>query len=373
MEESLAIVAEVGDALAAAAAAARVRPTVALVDVNMPGGGGFVAAREIIARSPETRVVALSADDGRETVLEMIHAGACGYLVKGAPAAEIVGTIRSAAEGRSSLSTEIATSVVAELADHLERERGEQTRRAIAAERIREVLRDGSIRPVYQPIIDLRSGQTVGFEALSRFEAEPVRSPDLWFAEAAEVGLARELEIAALRGALREARHLPSEVYVSVNLSPEIFSALPSPETLSRMPMRRTVVELTEHAPVLDYEAVSAAIGTMRGRGGRLAIDDTGAGFASLTHILRLSPDFIKLDLSLTRGIDHDEPRRALAKALISFASEIGASIVAEGIETADELEALQELDVAYGQGYYLGRPLPVDELPAHSQLRSTG
>lgn len=372
MEAGVEVIAEAGDAVEATQAA-RLRPTVALVDVSMPEGGGFAAARGIRAASPETRIVALSAHDDRETVLEMIRAGASGYLVKGAANAEIVATVRAAADGRSSLSAEVATSVVRELAEHLEREGDEETRRQAATERIREVLRRGAIRPVYQPILDLRTGRTVGYEALSRFEIEPVRPPDQWFAEAADVGLAHELEVAALRRALEEARHLPSDVYISVNLSPNIFSALRSPVTLGRIPMRRTVVELTEHAPVVDYEAVNTAIGTMRGRGGRLAIDDTGAGFASLTHILRLSPDFIKLDLSLTRGIDHDEPRRALAKALISFASEIGASIVAEGIETANELEALRELDVAFGQGYYLGHPAPVGELPSSAALRSTG
>jgi EAL domain-containing protein (putative c-di-GMP-specific phosphodiesterase class I) len=92
----------------------------------------------------------------------------------------------------------------------------------------------------------------------------------------------------------------------------------------------------------------------------RLAIDDTGAGFASLRHILNLEPDIIKLDISLTRGVDVDRARRALAAALIAFAANTGASIVAEGVETASELSVLRDLGVGFGQGYLLGRPGPL-------------
>ena len=129
---------------------------------------------------------------------------------------------------------------------------------------------------------------------------------------------------------------------------------------LSELPADRLAIELTEHARITDYPALSEALTGLRARGVRLMIDDVGAGFASLHHILRLAPDAIKLDRSLTSGIEADPARRALAAALVTFAGEIGATIIAEGIETEDELAALQALGVERGQGFHLGRPRPI-------------
>lgn len=115
------------------------------------------------------------------------------------------------------------------------------------------------------------------------------------------------------------------------------------------------VLEVTEHAAVDDYQALAEGLRDIRTAGGRLAIDDAGAGFASLRHIVRLTPEIIKLDIPLTRGIHADRIRRALASALISFASEVGAAIVAEGVETPEEVDALLALRVRYAQGYLKG------------------
>ena len=130
---------------------------------------------------------------------------------------------------------------------------------------------------------------------------------------------------------------------------------------------KRAVIEITEHAPVEDYDALNDALKAFRAEGGRLAVDDAGAGFSSLRHILRLAPDFIKLDGALTRGIDTDQTRRALGAALISFASEIGVPIIAEGIETQEEVDALRALKVTCGQGFFLGEPAPL------AAMRATG
>ncbi len=177
--------------------------------------------------------------------------------------------------------------------------------------------------------------------------------------------------MAALRAALSHLDGLPSDIRLAVNLSPETVTSAPCRDILAAVPGNRLVIEITEDAPVDDYDAVNEALGGVRTQGGQLAIDDAGAGFASLRHILRLNPDIIKLDLTLTRGIDTDRRRRALASALITFASEIGASIVAEGIETRAELDAPRDLGVAYGQGYYLARPepMPLKEIVIQSLL----
>jgi len=132
-------------------------------------------------------------------------------------------------------------------------------------------------------------------------------------------------------------------------------------ELMSELPGHRLVLEITEHATVEDYDALRAALRPLRGRGVSVAIDDAGAGYSSLRHILALEPDLIKLDMSLTRNICLDPARKALAAALISFARETGSRIIAEGVETAAELATLQSLGVEKAQGYFLGRPMALN------------
>jgi EAL domain-containing protein (putative c-di-GMP-specific phosphodiesterase class I) len=197
-------------------------------------------------------------------------------------------------------------------------------------------------------------------EALSRFDIPPKRGPERWFAESSEVGLRRELELAAVQKALEQLPLVPADMYLSVNVSPETLTAAPLRKLVEAVDGERIVVEVTEHAPIDDYERLGAAIGRLRDRGVRLAIDDAGAGFASLRHILRLAPDFIKLDRTLIAGIETDRSRQALAAGLISFAAKIDATIVAEGIERREEVAALKALGVDYGQGFFLAQPGPL-------------
>jgi EAL domain-containing protein (putative c-di-GMP-specific phosphodiesterase class I)/DNA-binding NarL/FixJ family response regulator len=330
-------------------------PDVALVDVRMPGGGQR-AVRGILEGSPRTRVVALSGSDDSATVLEMLQAGAASYVVKGDPGA-ILETIVRAAGGQSILSAEIAGGVIHELATHVARRDLEEREARSLRERIRRVIDEERFTPVFQPIVELATGTTAGFEALSRFRDEPVQSPDRWFADASSVGLRTELELAAASAAVARFREAPVDGYLSLNLSPETLSS--SSELVGRLTGDRVVIEITEHAAIEDYDALAPALAALRADGARVAVDDAGAGFASMRHALQLSPDFIKLDISLTRGIDGDPRRRALAVGLAGFASELGAAVIAEGIETAAELETLRALGVAYGQGYFIGRPGP--------------
>lgn len=187
----------------------------------------------------------------------------------------------------------------------------------------------------------------------------------MWFAEAAAVGLGVELEQAAVAAALARLPALPPASYLSVNLSAEALMAPRTFELLTSVPPGLIVVELTEHSEITDYPALTQRLAALRAAGVRLAVDDTGAGFASLRHILQLHPDVIKLDLALTRDVDTDPARRALSAALVTFAGEMGANVVAEGVETAGELAVLRELRVDAAQGYYLGRPqpLPLDDV----------
>ena len=356
-QEGMELVGTAADADQAAGLAAALQPDIAVVDVRMPGGGGSRAAREIRACSPQTRVVALSAFDDPEVVLEMLEAGAIGYMVKDGSGEEILACIRRSANGQAVLSESITGSVIDELVRRVQRPTEDLETLEEKIDRVRKMVERAEFHTVFQPIIDLRNSRVVGLEALARF---PDRSPDIWFEDAAAAGLNEELELATLAMALKTAGQLPDGLYLSVNLSPATMTSPPFLEVLDGFPLDRLVVEVTEHAPVDDYEALDAAVAPLRAGGCRLAVDDVGAGFSSLRHILRLAPDVIKLDISLTRHIDADPPRRALATALISFASAINASIVAEGIETQDEVDALRGLGVSYGQGYHLSRPQPL-------------
>ncbi|GAB3571326.1 hypothetical protein GCM10027405_37260 [Arthrobacter alkaliphilus] len=225
--------------------------------------------------------------------------------------------------------------------------------------RVQELLTDGSLITAFQPIRRLGTGCVIGVEALTRFSGSQALSPEARFMEAASIGLDIELEILALRTALTTAARLPSELYISANLSPRacLDPRLAAAIVDSAVPPRRIVLEVTERQEVGDYAPLAAALAPLRRAGLRIAVDDAGAGFASMRHILQLKPDLIKLDREIIAGIDGDPAQRALGAAMVGFACEIGAVLVAEGIETEAELAAVTKLGMTAAQGYLLGRP----------------
>lgn len=225
--------------------------------------------------------------------------------------------------------------------------------------RIEAMLAARSLLTAFQPIRSLETDAIIGAEALTRFLGSPGVSPEAWFVEASAVGLDVELEILAFETALTAAKRLPPPLSISVNLSPGacLDARLPDILANSGISMRRIVLEVTEHHHVVDYGPLAAALAPLRRCGLRIAVDDAGAGFASMRHILLLKPDVIKLDRDIIAGIDTDPGQRALGAAMVGFAKEIGAVLVAEGIETKAELSAVVELGMTAGQGYLLGRP----------------
>lgn len=359
-EDSLELVGAAGDADQAIELASVAHPDVALLDVRMPQGGGARAAREIRATEPQTRVLALSAHDDRATVLEMLRAGAMGYLVKGARGAEILESIRRCALGEGSISTAISADIVRELARQLEPPGRDPVPIEDLHDQIHLAVRGCGVMMVFQPIVELSTGRIAGLEALARFALEPKRSTAAWFEEASGAGLLGDLELMAARKAVANIHRLPPGVFMSVNVSPSTATSPGFIDAICSSLCDRLVLEVTEHARVDDYETLNEGLRTIREAGVRLAIDDAGAGFASLQHVVRLAPDFIKLDLALTRGIDTDPVRRALATAMISFARETGATFIGEGIETPAEFETLRSLGATCGQGYYLALPAPL-------------
>ncbi|QIB35967.1 sensor domain-containing phosphodiesterase [Ancylobacter pratisalsi] len=227
---------------------------------------------------------------------------------------------------------------------------------------VQDILDSGNIQIHYQPLWRLGQARPVGFECLSRFPQKPYRSPDKWFSEAADLGMGVNLEILAIRRSLSVLPELPSDMYLTINVSPEAVLSGRLDKLLADAPPRQVVIEITEHALIEDYQKIITSLSAFRARGFKLAVDDAGAGYSCLQHILQLQPDLIKLDMSLTRDIDSDPARKALASALVSFSRETGSRIIAEGVETEAELMTLRAIGVEKAQGYLLGRPMPFDQ-----------
>lgn len=254
-------------------------------------------------------------------------------------------------------STLIATKIEAEL--------GQIKSAQKKGERINAAVESNDPKIVFQPIVRLADLAIIGVEALSRFKTIPLRSPDVWFAEAGEVGLAAMLELLACRKAIAAARRLPPWMSVNINISPAVLIENDVSDIITGIDPRRIVVELTEHAPIADYTPVVRAVEALRSKGVSIAIDDAGAGYSSLRHVLAIRPDLIKLDVSLTRNIHLDSMKEAMASALVAFSEKTGCRIVAEGVETEAELHKLRELGIHKGQGYFLGIPQDAGDFAA--------
>jgi EAL domain-containing protein (putative c-di-GMP-specific phosphodiesterase class I) len=235
----------------------------------------------------------------------------------------------------------------------------EQLQTLRSQSRISTLLENQMLMTAFQPIYGLAAGSVVGVEALSRFVSDDGASAELWFAEAASVGLGANLEFSALGSAAAAAANLPPHLYVSLNISPTscIDPRLPELFDHIELPIGRIVLELTEGIPDEEYLHFISAITSLRESGLRIAIDDSHSGAGALSRMLHLRPDFIKLGRNVISGVDTDPSQHALAACLVDFADQIGAVLVAEGIETPDELRVLTELGISAGQGYLLGRP----------------
>ncbi|KAB7774515.1 EAL domain-containing protein [Xanthomonas sp. LMG 12460] len=266
--------------------------------------------------------------------------------------ATLVGATLALAMDRAALQTDIARRQ--DMEKHAFREK------AAIATRIRETIAETRLQIVTQPVLALASQRIVGVEALSRFPANLALPPLRWFDDASRVGLGLDLELAAARQALELLEQLPAPLYLAINVSAPTLLHPQLQALLHGHDLSRIVLEITEQLQAPDYPRLSEHIGLLQRQGLRIALDDAGTGFASLRHLLHLAPDIIKLDLTLTRGIDAEPRRQRLAMAILSFAAETNADVVVEGIETESELATLQALGARYGQGYQLAHPGPL-------------
>ena len=226
------------------------------------------------------------------------------------------------------------------------------------AEALADACAGRGIRTVYQPIVDVERGTTVGFEALTRFDAPLEATPDRWFHEAHRRGCGDRLEGVTLASALAARSDLPPGTFLTVNVGP---SALASEEVtrvlLAEDDLEGVVLELTEHEQIDDYERLAVLLDRHRERGAAIAIDDAGAGYSGLQHIVAIRPTLLKLDRSLVCDVHRDDVKRALVEMLLTFARHIGASLLAEGIESAEELAALRSIGVPLVQGFFFAMP----------------
>jgi EAL domain-containing protein (putative c-di-GMP-specific phosphodiesterase class I)/DNA-binding NarL/FixJ family response regulator len=338
-------------------------PDILLLDLHMPTMDGvavLAALRDALPADAFLPVIVLTADATSGARERALAAGAKDFLTKPIDRLEVLLRVSNLLETRNLYQRvqRDRSQLQGELEEQRLHEKAliEQRRDRLA--RVDSAMATDGLRMVFQPIVELESARIVGYEALARFSGTPHRSPDQWFEEADIVGRGTELELLAVERAIASFDALPSDALVSLNVSPGVARTAALAAFLARLPGSRTVLELTEHTRIRDYGPLRVCLDRFRERGVRIAVDDAGAGYAGLQHILSLQPDVIKLDLALIRNVDTDPARRALCACLMRFAVEIGAEVVAEGIETPAEFETVRGLGIRWGQGFYLGRPV---------------
>ena len=357
-DPSLEIVGSAQDAQGAIDLAAWRLPDVAMLDVRMPGGGPRAAA-EIARLSPTTRVLALSAVEDSESVLAMIRAGALGYVGKTASNEEILGAIHGTAEGGTRLSPRAVNGVfeaIAETADGQGGSNGNEPSPRDQREEIARIIERRAVEFAYQPIADLETFHVIGVEALPRFRTRPMRPPETWLTEAAKHGSLIDLELVALAAALGGMEVLPSDAFLAVSVSPRTALSDRLGDLFRGADLNRIAIELNEHSADLD-QLPTGALEELRDGGVRVGVRHAGSGLWGLRHLAKLAPDLIKVDMSTLREMSADPTGHDPVSSVIRFAFDTGAKVVADGVETDQEAEALRRLGIDLAQGNYLARP----------------
>ncbi|HSK97137.1 MAG TPA: EAL domain-containing protein [Euzebyales bacterium] len=212
-------------------------------------------------------------------------------------------------------------------------------------------------RLVFQPIVDLHSGDVVGYETLSRFVSPLSASPDRWFATANRLGVGAQLQADVLRRGIDLLPALPDGTFLALNLDPRLVTAPEIAELLTGGRLDHLVIELTEQTVARDVRRMLALLDRAREGGAVVAMDEAGAGYTSLQNFTTIRPELVKLDRSLVIDLDRDVVRRSLVDMLGAFVARMGGRVIAEGLEDVSELDACIDLGVALGQGWLLGRP----------------
>lgn len=256
-------------------------------------------------------------------------------------------------------------------ADQVRAKLDRENTREEARHRIEAALTEGTIDMVFQPIYRLSDGGLSSLEALARFRSDPYRPPDQWFEDARLADLQLKAETHVIEATLDRLDEVPQGVRLSVNAAPDTVASGALLRVFRKVGGQRLTVEITEHQQCTDFATLVDGVAALRRLGTTVAVDDVGAGYSGLQQILSLRPDIIKLDRALVQDIDRDPAKVSLTVALVHFARDTGAMVVAEGIERAEERDTLRGLNVDCGQGFLLGRPGPLEAVRPTIDLRT--
>jgi DNA-binding NarL/FixJ family response regulator/EAL domain-containing protein (putative c-di-GMP-specific phosphodiesterase class I) len=349
-DRRLQLVGTAEEAEGAIALASSEQPDVALVDVRMPGGGGQRAAREIVRRSPPTRVIAVSAFEDAETILGMLRAGAAAYVSKSDRTDEILGAIHGTIAERNESTSELERVVRA--FDHwLIRRRERPPLDDLRRARISGLLEPGGTAIRLEPVVALASGVVEGMHADPVFHAVPDRSPTAILADADAVQLLSRVELTILRAALSELAHMPATAWLSVDISGETACCAELLDLLSEAPTGRLVLQVANIERLFGRLEHERAIERWRGCGIRVGLWEAGAGVESLRLLVRARPDFVTLDRSLMRGIEMDRARQKLVRGLVAMSEDLGARAIAGHANSDDEVETFKRIGVPLARG----------------------
>lgn len=329
-------------------------PDAALVDVGMPHGQGSTIAAELHGRLPALNVAAVRLLSDQALVEETLRSGSAGVVVRVASPRDLRFAVqraaRGAGEGLLAPGDELVVRVDAE----------ETERRRV--HRIERAIRGEGLGMTYQPIFNLDTGGVAEVEGFARFNLQPARSPEVWFREAHLAGLGERLELAAIREGLSAIDELPPGVgRLAFNVSPGVAASEALASILPAPIRSRVALQIQECEFIEDYAAFQRALDPLRTGGVRLELDAVGFGFRP-NHIRRLAPDQLNVDIDVCRvgDQDQDQDRREILVRIMELASEMGATVVAAGIETMPQMELLRASDIDFGQGYYLAEPGPL-------------
>jgi DNA-binding NarL/FixJ family response regulator len=338
--------------------ATRERPDVVLLDVRMPGGGGLRATREITKRCAPTKVVALSAHQDSDTVIGMISAGASAYVPKGDPTDKILRTIHRTIDADYVAETpRPQLTVISPLLPH-------RTQQSTSVAR---AILDGAITAEFEPIAELATGRIVGLDAHPRVATLPHRPYDAWLADAEASDLLLDFEMSAFRACVSALPMMPEDVFLEFEVTQPTVTEGRFRRTIRGSIAARIVLGFSPLAPAaapeLEAADPSGVLATLRGRGVRIAARDAGPGFSSLRHLSVLAPDLARLDPTLVRSLGQSFASHSVVAAVAACASDVGARLIAAGVESEEQLHELRNLGVELVQGPIVGEPIPLSDL----------
>jgi len=317
-------------------------------DLVMPGMSGVELLKSVRERDQDVPIVVVTGRPAVESAITAVECGALRYLVKPVPPKELRETVAHALEvNEAKRLTRRARQSMTERVD-------EESSRSRTESDFREALE--SLYMVYQPIVKPAQGSVVGYEALVRTRHSRLSQPKEFLDAAARIGGFEELGRGVRRAVAGDIEKLPKDSLVFVNLHAEelLDEALYSEANPLRRHAERIVFELTEQA---SLDGIERRIAALREQKFLIAVDDLGAGYAALSLLIGLEPDFVKIDRDLVRGVDADASKRALITSLASVCRELEIELVCEGVETEAEGRCLLEVGVELLQGYFFAKP----------------